>query len=276
MESNFFLTAENWLFYITLVLYAVSMVLYILFIAVKKENICNTAIKITYAGFLLHTLAIVSRGIGAGRAPFSNQYEFSSSFAWGIVLCFIIFERRFKFKTLGIFIMPIAILIIGYAAMLSKDVHQLMPALQSTWLVIHVSVAIISYGSFAVACGTSLVEIFRPKMKSEFAAQYIPDEEKLDTISYRVIALGFVSLTLCIITGAIWGKRALGHYWQWDPKETWSLITWIVYSIYLHQRSRRKMKGKKAAIYAVVGFVCVIFTYFGVNLLLPGLHSYVL
>ena len=110
--------------------------------------------------------------------------------------------------------------------------------------------------------------------EDEFHRRELPDAEKLDLISYRTVSLGFLFLTLVIVTGAIWAERAWGRYWSWDPKETWSLITWIIYALYLHVRLNRGWKGKKAAWFAVIGFLCVVFTYIGVNTLIPGIHSY--
>ena len=102
----------------------------------------------------------------------------------------------------------------------------------------------------------------------------IYEKEKLDQIEYRSVALGMLFLTFTIVTGAIWAERAWGSYWSWDPKETWSLVSWIIYATYLHFRIRRGYKGKAAAVFAVVGFVCVLFTYIGVNTFIPGIHSY--
>ncbi len=137
------------------------------------------------------------------------------------------------------------------------------------------STAIISYGAFGVAFGVSMVYLFRGRMKEDaFHQKEMPDLERLDLISYRTVSLGFLFLTLVIITGAIWAERAWGRYWSWDPKETWSLITWIIYALYLHVRLSRGWNGKKAAWFAVIGFICVVFTYIGVNTWIPGIHSY--
>ena len=150
-----------------------------------------------------------------------------------------------------------------------------MPALKSNWLGFHVSTAIISYGAFGVSFAIALVFLFRDKAApGSFFDTHIPSKEKLDMIEYRSVSMGILFLTFCIITGAIWAERAWGSYWSWDPKETWSLVTWIVYAVYLHLRLHRGWKGKTAAVFAAAGFVCVIFTYIGVNTFLPGIHSY--
>ncbi len=269
------LQVENTLFTIVMLLYFASMILYFLFIAFKKDTLSRIAFCLQAAGFLLHTAALICRGIGAGRLPLTNQYEFATSFAWGLCLVSLIFVIRFKFPVLGAFASPVIFLIIGYAAMQSKEVRELMPALRSNWLGFHVSTAIIAYGSFGVSFVLGLIFLLRDKMKEHgFLDQHIPQKEKLDIIGYRSVSLGLLFLTFTIVTGAIWAERAWGSYWSWDPKETWSLITWIIYAIYLHLRIGRGWKGRSAAVFAVIGFVCVLFTYIGVNTFLPGIHSY--
>ena len=269
------LKTENTLFTIVMLCYFAAMVFYFLFIAVKKENLSKIAVGLQSAGLALHTAALICRGIGAGRLPLTNQYEFATSFAWGLALVSLIFILRFHFPVLGAFASPVTFLIIGYAAMQSKEVHELMPALRSNWLGFHVSTAIIAYGAFGVSFVLSIIFLRREKMaENVFLNKHVPDKEKLDSISYRSVSLGLLFLTFTILTGAIWAERAWGSYWSWDPKETWSLITWIIYAIYLHLRIRRGWRGKSAAVFAVIGFLCVIFTYIGVNTLLPGVHSY--
>jgi cytochrome c-type biogenesis protein CcsB len=275
MGSQQMLGIENVLFTIAMLLYFASMVTYFAFIAAKKDGIAKAAFLIQIAGFVLHTAALICRGIGAGRLPLTNQYEFATSFAWGICLVCLVFVRKYHFQVLGAFSAPVIFLIIGYAAMQSKEVKELMPALRSNWLGFHVSTAIIAYGAFGVSFVLSIIFLLRDKMQDQsFMGRHVPGKEKLDMISYRSVSLGLLFLTFTILTGAIWAERAWGSYWSWDPKETWSLVTWIVYAVYLHLRLRRGWKGKSAAIFAVIGFICVMFTYVGVNNLLPGMHSY--
>ena len=269
------LKVENVLFTIVMLLYFAAMILYFLFIAFKKDKLAKIAALTQAAGLVLHTAALVCRGIGAGRLPLTNQYEFSTSFSWGLSLVSLIFIRRYKFPVLGAFAAPVIFLIIGYAAMQSKEVKDLMPSLRSNWLGFHVSTAIIAYGSFGVSFVLGLIFLLRNRMKDGgFWAQHVPNQEMLDLIAYRAVCLGMLFLTFTIITGAIWAERAWGSYWSWDPKETWSLVTWLVYAVYLHLRISRGWRGRAAAVFAVAGFVCVLFTYVGVNTFLPGLHSY--
>lgn len=273
--SEQFLKIENTLFTAVMLLYLAAMVLYFIFLVIKHVKAGKIAGYVMVIGFVLHTAALVTRGIGAGRLPLTNQYEFATSFAWGISLCFLMFLWKYHFQALGAFVTPVIFLLIGYAAMQSREVRELMPALRSNWLGIHVSTAILSYGAFGVSFAVSLMFLMRQKMKDNvFWQEHIPEEQKLDMISYRAVSLGFLFLTFVIITGAIWAERAWGSYWSWDPKETWSLITWIIYALYLHLRISKGWKNKSAAMFAVIGFICVIFTYIGVNTLIPGIHSY--
>ena len=269
------LQVENTLFTIVMLLYFAAMILFFVYIAIKKDPVAKIAIGLQLAGLVLHTAALICRGIGAGRLPFTNQYEFATSFAWALCLVSLIFIRKYRFPVLGAFSSPLILLMIGYAALQSREVKELMPSLRSSWLAFHVSTAIIAYGAFGVACVLSVIFLLRGRIKEEgFWGQHIPQPEKLDMISYRSVCLGMLFLTLTILTGAIWAEQAWGSYWSWDPKETWSLVTWIIYAIYLHLRLRRGWKGKTAAWFAVIGFLCVIFTYIGVNTFLPGIHSY--
>ena len=266
---------ESAAFPAVLAVYLIATAFYFVFVAAKKEKAGVFAYRLMIAGFIAHTFCIAVRGVNAGRLPLTNQYEFAMAFAWGIALCFLIFVKKYDFNALGCFVAPVIFLVIGYAAMQSKDIHALMPALQSNWLAFHVCTAIIAYGSFGVAFGVAMVFLFREKLQSSaFDRMHFPDEQMLDTITYRAVSLGFLFLTLCIVTGSIWAKRAWGTYWNWDPKETWSLITWIIYAIYLHLRLNKGLRGRKSAIFAALGFAAVIFTYVGVNTLLAGLHSY--
>ena len=278
---------ESILFLITLALYALVMILSFLYAAVKKPTLFRIAFRVQIAALVVHTAAIVLRGVLMGRLPMANQYEFSTAFAWALCLVSLIFIHKFRFPVLGAFASPITLLLALYAGLQKLNelkvieangvdsIRNLMPALRSSWLGIHVSTVIIAYGAFGVSFVLSIIFLMRGKLKENgFLDQHIPTENKLDLIAYRSVCLGMLFLTVTIILGAFWAKQAWGSYWSWDPKETWALVTWMIYLVYLHLRIRRGWNGKTAAIVGVIGFVCVLFTYIGVNTLLPGLHSY--
>ncbi len=266
---------EELFFTLAFIIYIIASIGFFVFLVSSKEKVGKFSVTASTIGFVIHTIAMILRIIESGRLPFSNQFEFASSFTWAIVLCYLVIHYIYKFTAVGGFVMPLAFLMMGYASMLPKTIKPLMPALQSRWLTIHVGTAIISYGSFAVATGLSLMYLINERHKvKDKKISHLPDAEVCDYLSYRVTAFGYLMLTLVIVTGAIWAKKAWSRYWGWDPKETWSLITWIIYSTYLHLRFNRGWKGKTAAWFSIIGFLCVIFTFIGVNVLLPGLHSY--
>ncbi len=281
------ITAESILFLVTLAAYFVTMLLYFLYVGIKKPVLSKLAIRVQFGALLVHTAAIVLRGIWMGRLPMANQYEFSTAFSWALALVSLVFILKFNFPVLGAFALPVTLLLAAHAGLMKLNelrviamngadgIKNLMPALRSSWLGIHVSTVIVAYGAFGVSFVLSIIFLLRDRMKENgFWDQHIPKKEKLDTISYRCVSLGMMFLTVTIGFGGIWAENAWGSYWTWDPKETWALVTWVIYLVYLHLRIRKGWSGRTAAIFGVAGFVCVLFTYIGVNTLLPGLHSY--
>lgn len=266
---------ESVLFYIILCVYFAATLVYFLYIGLKKESLLKTASLIQAAGFALHTAALICRGVGAGRMPMANLYEFSIGFAWAVCLVSLYFIRKFKFPIIGALATPLILLLLGYASMQNREIKALMPALRSSWLGFHISTVIIAYGALGVSAILGLVFLLRERMKKGgFWDTHVPDREKLDMISYRTVCLGMLFLTFTMINGAIWADQAWGAYWSWDPKEIWALVTWLTYSVYLHLRVRGGWGGKNAALFTLIGFICVLFTFIGVNNLLPGMHSY--
>jgi cytochrome c-type biogenesis protein CcsB len=267
--------AENILFTIAMAGYFLAMLLYFVFAGLKKNAAAKAASLIQTGGLVAHTAALIVRGIAAGRVPMTNQYEFATCFAWALCLVSLIFIAKYRFSFLGVFAAPVVFLIMGYAAMQSREIHALMPALQSNWLVFHVSTAILSYGAFGVSFVLGFIFLVREKIRKDgFMDQHIPDRDKLDVIEYRSVCLGLLFLTITIITGAFWAKKCWGSYWNWDPKETWSLVTWIIYAVYLHLRLRSRRKGTFMAWYLVIAVPVVFFTFAGVNTFMHGLHTY--
>lgn len=271
---------ENNLFSLAVLIYLVSMILYFYAAARRRENVGRLAFYAVSAAFVLHTAAMIVRTAEAGHLPFSNMYEFTSLFAWGTALVFIFVEKRYSIRVLGVFTTPLIFALIGYTSVLPKDIKPLVAALQSYWLQIHVFTAILAYGGFGVSFGTAVAYLIRERKEasgrvSGGLSHLLPSLKVLDELNYGAIAFAFPFMTLVLITGAIWAERAWGAYWSWDPKETWALITWIIYAIYLHARFTRGWGGRRAAWLSIIGFLAVLFTYFGVNLLLSGLHSYV-
>jgi len=214
--------------------------------------------------------ALIFRTIAVGHGPFSNMYEFSVAFSWGVLAAYVYFERRYHLRALGLIALPVALLLLLYATTIPSTAEPLVPALQNNLLLTtHVAVAIVAYGGFAVAFAAAALHL----VGSYTGSRRLPRLELLDEISYRAVVIGFPFLTLTIVLGAMWANVAWGRYWGWDPKETASLVTWLIYGAYLHARVVRGWRGNRAAWLLVVGFAAVLFTYFG-NLFFGGLHSY--
>jgi cytochrome c-type biogenesis protein CcsB len=226
--------------------------------------------------FAAHTGAIGLRWIesyqmGIGHAPLSNLYESLIFFAWSIALALIIARLKFGIDLIVLLGLPLVFLIMASTSLLDPSIKPLIPALQSNWLVAHVITCFLGYSGFAVSFVAALLLLLT--RGSDFVAKHFHRKDILDEVVYRSILAGFPMLTVGIITGAAWADYAWGSYWSWDPKETWSLITWLVYSAFLHARLAKGWTGYRTAILSIVGFAAVLFTYFGVNYL-PGLHSY--
>ena len=205
-------------------------------------------------------------------APLSNFYESLVFFSWCLPVLGLIAFRRYLQGYLGVLIALLASLLLAYASLggVDSNIKPLMPALKSNWLLVHVVTAFLGYAAFALAFGCGvlyLVQERRPRAS-------LPPLPLLDSLMYRATMLGFLLLTLGILTGAVWAESAWGRYWSWDPKETWSLITWLIYATLLHARLLKGWQGRRIAWLAVLGFAAVMFTYFGVSFLLSGQHSY--
>ncbi|MFZ5942704.1 MAG: c-type cytochrome biogenesis protein CcsB [Bacillota bacterium] len=233
---------------------------------------------LTRIGFLANTASLVIRYLHTGHPPLGNMYEFLLFFIWGIVLIYIIVEYKYKLQNIGIFALPMVFILTAWLILMDSSPKELMPALRSKWLYFHVFTAVVSYGAFAVSFIIGLVYLLKDnylkKGKSSQLLDSLPEINFLEELTYKLIVVGMPFLTLVIITGAIWAEMSWGTYWSWDPKETWSLITWFIYAGYLHTRLIKNWKGKKSIILVVIGFLAVLFTFAGVNILLPGLHSY--
>jgi cytochrome c-type biogenesis protein CcsB len=420
-------TGEKFLF-LSLLAYLGASVLYILAAALRQANLLAGAVALTRGGFLMHTCAIVVRWATSGHAPLSNIYEMVLVFSWGVVALHEVATGIFELPALGAITVPIAALALILLQVLPGEIHPLVPALQSTWLQIHVTLAMISYAGFALAFAVALLYLIKdgvsargflswtsglvlcvygaiagsavdrglglslpawdavaqekvmvdPKQalivsipgmgwpfllvlvlaaatlilnlaqgtqegrgwakrfwltavlaqalalglllvkttsgpyfvpaygqsfdvhlasspfllagmatalfaslawlvvdwKYNTISAFLPQREMLDALVYKTVAISFPLLTLMIITGAYWANRTWGSYWSWDPKEDWALITWLTYAGYLHMRLTRGWRGRRSAYFAIIGFAIVMFTFFGVTYLLPGLHSY--
>ena len=241
------------------------------------------ALALTCGGWVVHLAAIVIRGFAAHRVPWGNMYEFSSAVAFVAVSAFLVMLSRGRIeRALGAFVMLPVVLYLGLASsLLYTAAGPLVPALNSYWIKIHVAAAILASGSFLLSGVVALLYLLRvrhdAKPKAGFPwslGRQLPSAQALDRMSYSVIAFAFPVWTFAIIAGAIWAESAWGRYWGWDPKETWSFITWVLYAGYLHARATAGWKGSKAAWVAVAAAGALIVDYYVVNIFVVGLHSY--
>jgi ABC-type transport system involved in cytochrome c biogenesis permease subunit len=256
-------------------LYVSLFFVHIIYLVTKEKGALKAAWLLLYVTFGLHTLGIIGRwvesySLGIGHAPLSNYYESLIFFAWCVALVVILMRRKLNapivntLATLGCFsILALASL----NPAVDRSIQPLVPALQSNWLHVHVFTCFIAYAAFGISCVCGILYLFNGK-------GIVPPRDKMEEMSYQSIMVGFPMLSAGILTGAVWAHYAWGTYWSWDPKETWSLITWIIYALFLHARFSRGWRGTRVAVLSIVGFLSVLFTYYGVNFFLSGLHSY--
>jgi len=279
LDSSFLLGITTFAFLGCAVLYLAALVFRYKPLLVSGTYVGAGSLLIMTAGILLRWRE--SYQMGYGHAPLSNLYESLVFAAWAIIFIYLVVEFRTKQRALGVFPALFAFLAMAYASFstqVESKIQPLVPALKSNWLIAHVISCFLGYAAFAVASGISILYLMRRTHKANphptgiFAL--LPEPRQLDELTYQMILFGFLWLSLGIITGSVWANSAWGTYWSWDPKETWSLITWFIYAALLHARGMQGWRGKRVAWLSLLGFGCVLFTYFGVNFLLSGLHSY--
>ena len=242
------------------------------------------AMSVTTLGAVLHLVALVTRGFAAGRVPWANMYEFTLMGTFVAVAAFLVLCSRWDVRFLGTFVLGLTTLAMALGLVVFYiPAAPVEPALQSYWLVIHVSIATVATGLFTVAVVASVLQLLRdsrdtgsPRVAGPRWAwlDALPTPRRLEGLSFRINAVGFVLWTFTLVAGAIWAEAAWGRYWGWDPKEVWTFVVWVVYAAYLHARTTRGWSGRRAAWFVVVGYATVIFNFTGVNLLFDGLHSY--
>jgi len=241
----------------------------------------RVGMAMTILALVLHVGSVVLRGIAADRVPWGNMFEFSLTGTALITLIFLLVQLWQNLKFLGVFITGLTIILLGIATVnYWVPVVPLQPALQSYWLVIHVFVAIAGTGFFALGAGlavSQLVQTYRQGRPASTKLRFmetLPDADRLEVLTYRVILVGFVLWTFTLIAGAIWAERAWGRYWGWDTKEVWTFIIWVVYAGYIHARATRGWRGARSSWLALIGFGAVMFNFSVVNVFFKGLHSY--
>jgi cytochrome c-type biogenesis protein CcsB len=242
----------------------------------RQVDWARFAVLMNVIGWGVHLGELVTRGMAAGRWPWGNMYEFMSAICFAAVTAYLVLLTRQKVRFLGAFVMVAAVIGLGVATIwLYNDAGPLRPALNSYWIAIHVTAAITATGAFSVAALTTALYLFsaRGEQSTGLPAR-LPDADRLDRLANRIIMFGFPIWTFAIMAGAIWADQAWGRYWGWDPKETFSFITWVGYAGYLHARATAGWRGRKAAVISLIAFGCLLFNFFGINFLVSGMHSY--
>ncbi|RJQ18654.1 MAG: c-type cytochrome biogenesis protein CcsB [Nitrospiraceae bacterium] len=272
METNVLL------FELALTFYFIATVSGLIEIFRGKKGESKVALYLAITGFVFHTANIAVRYIESGHIPVTTMHEAASFFSWSVLVLFFFHEFRYKLGLLSSFIMPIVFLLMFSSAIFPREVKALGPALRSYWFGIHVVLAFLGDAAFAMAGGIGVMYLLQERnVKSKHLGglfRKLPSLQTLDEINYHLITLGFPLLTLAMITGVIWANAAWGTYWRWDPKEVWSLITWLIYALVLHLRLSAGWRGRKAAILSIAGFAVIIFAFFGVTLILKGRHVF--
>ena len=269
----------NTLFFkIVLAFYLAGTFFYLLYLFRQRPRISKIATIILSSGFVFHTISLILRHFEAGYIPITNLHEAPSFLAWAIVGIYLFIQFKYKITSLGSFISPVASILTLISSAFSEETGPLSPVLRSFWLPIHVILAFLGDAIFALAfCAGVMYLIQEYQIKSKKIGSFyhrLPSLKLLDDINHYSLTIGFLLLTMGMVTGSIWARHAWGAFWSWDAKQVWSLLTWVFYAVLLHGRINIGWRGRVAAIFAIVGFFAVMFSFLGVNTLLSGLHTY--
>jgi cytochrome c-type biogenesis protein CcsB len=246
----------------------IACAVYMVFFFSQNVRVRRVARALLLISGILQTLYIFSRYLLSGYTPITTQHEAVVFFAWATTWAYLSFRWRYAVKNFGTFVSFLILLLLFVAASVSQEILPLPPVLQSLWLPVHASVSLLAYGFFSLAfCGGLMYLLQERELKSKrfgFFFPRLPSLDALDQLNSHCLAIGFIFMTLGIVTGSLWTRQAWGKYWHWGPKETWSLIIWFVYLVQIHQRFTVGWRGRRAAVMAIVGFAIVLFTLWGV------------
>jgi cytochrome c-type biogenesis protein CcsB len=262
--------------YIAIIGYGTALVSALILLASGKRLFSVTSLALVALAMIMHTVALLARTLELGHPPITNLHEYMTTLAWFAAFGYFFIIRTLKNDLVAAFTIAIILMLMFIAALLpGEGTKNLMPALRSYWLYIHVTAAAASEGLFAIGCVASILYFVKSYLSPKSRLrEKLPQERQLDAIAHRTIVVGYVLFTLgALFAGAIWAYRAWGSFWSWDPKETSSLIVWIIYSAYLHLRINRRTEGKLPHLLSIIGFLAALATFFS-SMFLGGLHSY--
>ena len=261
-----------------LVFYLAGAVVYLVYIFSQRQRLYRVGTIELCAGFACHTVSIIINYAHLGYFPVIDFSEGLSFFAWAVAGAYLLIQMKFNIRALGAFITPLCVVLMISSWALPESAVDVKPIFRSIWLTIHVSTIFLGNGALAVAFMSGVMYILEErqiKMKKQgFFYRRLPSLSSLDSMNHYCIIIGFALLTVGMITGSIYAQIALGSYWRWDPKEVWSLITWILYAVLVHQRLTVGWRGRRAAVMSIIGFAVLLFSFVGVNFLLKGYHSF--
>ncbi|MCW3491138.1 c-type cytochrome biogenesis protein CcsB [Dethiobacter alkaliphilus] len=267
------------LYTLTLCFFFASAVMFLIDLNSAEKDLFNVARKLLIAGFAVLTILIIGRGITYGYAPLYTFHETLLILTWTAALVPIFLDRTYSFRSIYHFSAPLLFLILFFAFFVSPERVELLPGIKSFWLFTHIVTVIIAYGTFAMAFVTSLMYLLvdnqLKKKKFSTLTHKLPSLDALDLYIHKLVSVGFFLLTISIILGAIWAQNVWGAYWRWEPKEIWSVITWVIYAAYLHTRLASGWQGRKVAMLNSFGFATVFFNYVVVRFIFAsGMHQY--
>ena len=250
----------------------------------ERRVVARVAVALTVVAALVQGFAVLFRGLAAGRVPWGNMYEFCTTGSFVVAVVFLLVLTRRDLRFLGTFVIGL-VLVMVVAASVScwTPVGHLVPALQSYWLIIHVSIAVMTSAFFTITFAMSVLQLIQGRREVAIATgkkdkapvmRLVPNALSLENLAYRINGIAFVGWTLTLMFGAIWAEKAWGRFWGWDTKEVWTFVIWVVYAGYLHARATKGWTGTRAAWLSIVGYLCVVFNFTIVNMYFSGLHSY--
>jgi len=270
------MTTEILMMWAAVSLYALSSILFVVALVFRRDALLRWALGVGLVGLIPHAVAIATRWERVGHPPALGFYEVVSSYAFiSVAALGLLAWRRHNLTALGVIIMPLAFLLLGAAMFTPKADLELTSKLASWWLNIHVVFAKLTYGAFVVSFALALVYLYRERARGTLAEvlEKLPSQAVIDDLEFRFVSVGFVFLGIMIVAGAIWANEAWGRYWAWDPIETWSLISWIVYALYLHTRLTLGWRGRRSARFALFALPVVLFALVGVPLVYQSIHG---
>jgi len=249
-----------------------------------KRTAARVGVSVAWIAAAIHAFAVVSRGVAAGRVPWGNMYEFLTTGALVVAVVFLGVLIKKDLRFMGTFVIGLVTLMLCAATMgFPTPVAHLVPALQSPWLIIHVSIAVLASSLFTITFAMSILQLIQADRQSKLAAgkpdklaflRMVPSAAALENFAYRINAVGFVMWTFTLMAGAVWAEAAWGRYWGWDTKEVWTFVIWVVFAGYLHARATRGWTGTRSAWLSIIGYLCIVFNFTVVNIYFNGLHSY--